>query len=239
MSKFSTGPVLSANRAVMTFLRVMILLVIGCFAGDDGMVNASQVLLSTSIEANDVASIRNFSSSPSNAFLLTFGAIKSIDRTVVHFELPERLDDIQSAALTFALVNSDPDLPLGDLDIYSFYGDGIVSGDQWDAGRLYHRITDIAGEDLWEGGDRTGPRFNTQVLELNVLPLLGPSAEQHDFVSFVFRPGQSTDRYFTGVGLEQSSIPDPTLIISRAVPEPSTFPWLVIGLTFVLRRRVS
>lgn len=213
----------------MSYSRMLVLIVFCTYCGG---VSAESVF---TLEPYAIGGVRSFSPDSTSGILLSFGAVKSIDRTVAHFSLTDIPASWESANLEIPLKNIDPGLPLGDMDVFAFFGDGIVSGDEWSAGSLYHHLDNIGG------GTNTGPSvFNYEpsfhYVDISSLVIMGIESE-HDFVSFVFRSAQSSDRYWMAPG---SGTPAPTVEF-LLVPEPSAF-CLSMALVFSLcicRRRVG
>jgi hypothetical protein len=162
--------------------------------------------------ANQITGLRSFGSTTAGAFLLDFQAVKAgtEDRVVAHFNLNSVTSDLNSAELRIPLAIWDPGPPLGTFGVYSFYGDGVVSPDEWAAGTLLQQFTNIDGN-------------SSITLRVDVTSAIKSGLTQgKPYLSFNFRGGPAFDRYFMGsiVGLPDSSI------LLHYVPEPNS---LAIG----------
>jgi hypothetical protein len=156
--------------------------------------------------------------------------VKEIDHTVAHFRLADFGGGIDSARLRIRLQNIDPELPLGDLDVCSFFGDGTVSADEWNAGDFYYRVSGIAGGP--SNGDVMG--YPPQTFEVDITPLIALGKSQgRQYVSFEFRPGTIPDRYWMA---PNSKTPASDIQVTP-VPEPTGVVCLAAACTWSLRRR--
>lgn len=207
--------------------------------------SVSAVLISAVIEANpsranaftltptdstltptQMTGLRSFDMG-ANVLILYFDAVKSgtEDRTIAHFDIsPLSGTTPIDAILNIPIENIDPEPPGGTFEVYSFGGDGIVSTDEWNSGTMFHTFTGVAG--------------NFQTLSVNVTSLLQEALDNNEaFLSFNFRGGSGTDRYWLS---EIANLPDPTLSV-QSVPEPLTLlsSGVALGLGVLLKREYS
>jgi len=186
----------------------------------------SSGLNAATITPADMTGLRSFDAGV-NVLLLTFDAVKTgtEDRTIAHFDISTLSGATLSAVLEIPINNIDPGLPAGTFDVYSFTGDGIVSIDEWNAGVLEQAFTGI------EGGNQT--------LSLDITTLLLNSISNNDtYLSFNFRGGVGTDRYWLS---DINGLPDP--VINTIVPVPAAV-WLFVGgmgmlFGFSVRKNIS
>ena len=153
----------------------------------------------------DITGLRSFDGG-ATVYVLTFPAVKVIvssgmeDRTVAHFDVTGFVGRVPPLSLTIPVDNMDEGDPAGDFEVYLFAGDGVVSADEWDAGRLLHTFEDL------EGG--------FQVLELDVTDLVQIAVDRgFPFVSFGFRALE--DRFSLGASF---GVPGETRLVVR-VPD--------------------
>lgn len=154
-----------------------------------------------------------------NGRLLDFSAVKNgtTDRTIVHYNISSIGEPIDQASLTIPLGDIDPNPPYGTFEVFAFNGDGVVSGDEWNSGTLFHTFTGIGG---WY-----------PVLQCDVTNLLKDAVNRNvPFLSFNFRAGTGTDRYWLG---DIQGLPYPTITI---IPEPCTLLLLGIGGLLIRKR---
>ncbi|MCC5611878.1 hypothetical protein LC612_35390 [Nostoc sp. CHAB 5834] len=162
------------------------------------------------ITATDITGLRKFQSS--EALLLSFDAVKNAsnfeDRTIAHFAIKQLSKTTPfKTILDIPVDNFDEGLPFGTFEIYYFAGDGKVSTDEWNAGTLFQTLTGIDGDKA--------------TLSVDVTSLLQNALDNNnDFLSFNFRAGSGTDRYFLS---DSVGLPEPTLsLTSQPVREPAT-----------------
>ena len=162
------------------------------------------------IKASDMRGLRQLD----DGFVipLDFSAIKSAtqDRTVVHFDISSLWGDVSGSTLNIGIINLDPDLPAGTLDVYVFAGDGAVSIDEWNIGSLFHSFSGIDGELI--------------MLTVDISALLLKAISSGDkYLSFNLSTLDS-DRYFLN-----STIDDVTTTFGPGI----TFPTREEGPTFI------
>lgn len=118
--------------------------------------------------------------------------------------------------------NIDSGGPDGTFEVYTFFGDGVVSTDEWASGSLSSTLTGLtlSFENLYVDV--------TSQLQLGV-DLTNP------FLSFNFRTLLGNDRY--DLALASPFVPAPTLEVGvTAIPEPASFSLLGIAAVGFLRR---
>jgi hypothetical protein len=178
------------------------------------------------LNATELRGLRSFDHTTASAFLLGVGSqpvkFETEDRTIGHFSLNTVTNDLDSAELRIPLSNFDPEPPLGTFGVLAFYGDGVVSPNEWDLGTLIQQFTEV-------GGQTTTLIVNVSSTMKNGLMQRKPN------VSFNFRGGPGTDRYFLGGSV---GLPDSTILL-HYVPEPSTLLLLGFGAISVLGYRKS
>lgn len=171
------------------------------------------------LAASDAAGLRDFGDDGTVDLVLDFLAVKdgTEDRTVLHFPLAGLTPSFLSATLVVPVDNFDVGGDLGEIDVFFFGGDGVVSLDEYGAGLF---LTSFVADP-----DGT---YNVDVgAQLSALLGLGST-----HMAFRFST-TSDDRWFLGdiVGL-----PDPTL---RIVAEPAGLAALGLALAATRRRRAS
>ena len=152
----------------------------------------------------DITGLRSFDGG-ATVIELGFPAVKPPilssmeDRTVAHFDATIFSGKVPPITLMIPVRNMDaPDLA-GDFEIYLFAGDGDVSTDEWNAGRLIHTFEDLPGGD--------------QFLELDVTDLFQTAVDRgYPFVSFGFRA--IDDRF--GLGRNFGAPGETVLVVHRA-----------------------
>ncbi|RIK77076.1 MAG: hypothetical protein DCC67_13080 [Planctomycetota bacterium] len=168
------------------------------------------------LDAHDITGLRG-------SLVLTFQAVKigTEDRVVAHFDLNGVEPGFEAAVLRIPLANWDPEPPAGSLGVYWFYGDGVVSADEWDAGMLLREVAGIEAP--------------VATLAVEVTSAVNEGlAQQQPYLSFVYRGGPS-DRYFLGSIV---NLPDSTILLDY-VPEPASWAMAGVGILAVgiCRRR--
>jgi PEP-CTERM motif len=181
------------------------------------------------LQPTAITGLRNGTpSDPSKAILLAFQSVTiGEDRTIAHFGI-QGLSQVAQATMTIPIIDIDPGPPLGTFDVYYFYGDGIVSTDEWNAGTLLQSFNNL---------DVVEPTLRVD-LTVDVTSVLNAGIQQNEpFLSFNFRAGSGTDRYHLG---DLGRVPN-TSIALTTVPEPSTLTLLALGVVglAVMRRRRS
>jgi hypothetical protein len=165
------------------------------------------------ITPTDVTGLRSFDRG-GNVLLLGFSAVKlgTEDRTVAHFDISKF--PFLHSNLTIPLQNIDPGGPDGILEVYSFFGDGEVSTDEWSVGTFLTSFGGLTDE--------------FQTVSVDIFDLLKTARTGHNqYLSFSLRAGNS-DRYWLvdEVGWPQISI----ISTSPSVPEPGTVFLLGVGV---------
>ena len=176
------------------------------------------------IKAADITGLRS-SNNGGSVILLNFAAVNASneDRTVVHFELSTLSGVVPRATLNIPVANLDPGGQDGNFDVYSFFGDGVVSTDEWDSGVLFQSFSGL--QDVRE------------TLLVDISRLVQASVNRNiPFLSFNFRG--SVDRYFLG---DSIGLPDTSITVGEVqtpVPAPSSALLFLSGLAaFVVWRR--
>lgn len=187
------------------------------------LVSVVQADTNQTVLPHSMTGLRSFGGS---AFMLDFCAIKSIDRTVMHFDV-RGLGAVRNATLNVPVWDQDAGvMPAGSIDFYAFAGDGTVSSDEWDAGTFFARVSGISAAN--------------QVLTLDVTSLLqGDAAHGQSYMSFVLRPGPPPAGWTFGPNfwLGDGFAPSPSLSVT--LPEPGTVVLLGLGAALLRRRRVN
>lgn len=175
------------------------------------------------IDASDIRGLRDIVGEP-DILVLNFQAVKNNkpeleDRTIAHFDISVLGAAPRFAKLSIPVVNLDPGAPGGTFNVFTFAGDGVVSADEWDAGRHYRRFS---------GLDEPGR------LELNVTGLVAAALASGDrFLSFAFRGGAIPasqgygDRWNLG---PESGLPSATVV----VPVPPALLMMLTGLALAV-----
>ncbi len=174
------------------------------------MVLGTAAASAATIKASDMRGLRQLDDGI--VIPLDFSAIKSAtkDRTVVHFDIGSLWGDVSGSTLSIGILNLDPDLPAGTLDVYVFSGDGTVSVDEWNKGSLFHSFSSIEGE------------LTTLTVDISAL-LLKAVSSGDNYLSFNLSTLDS-DRYFLN-----STIDDVTTTFGPGI----TFPTREEGPTFI------
>jgi len=182
------------------------------------LLSAAPALAGTlTVAASDAAGIRDSGDDGTPDAVLTFMAVKDIteDRTVLHFPLAGVPSAVLSATLVVPLDNFDVGVPLGEISVFVFAGDGVVSLDEYGAGSLFAVFQ----------ADPSGTYLVDVSAALAAALLAGDT-----YLSFRLST-VDLDRWLFGsiVGL-----PDPTL---RIVAEPGGLALAAAGLALAARRR--
>jgi hypothetical protein len=174
------------------------------------------------IPASDMNGLRSLNGG--SPFVLASGDVNYTveDRTVAHFPMSQVYPSFSSVRLNIPLDDIDPNDPTGDLDVYAFNGDGIVSANEFNAGTFYYRITGISG-------NLSTPSVDVTSLVVNSL------ATHANYLSFVFRQHEDGDRY--ALYPAAPGLLDIATLSVSVVPEPSAMAIACIGLAFASCRR--
>jgi hypothetical protein len=189
-----------------------------CMIVGSAMASNSAWAISPTLQPTSITSLRDFSPAlPQDAFLLDFQAVNPFneDRDIAHFSI-QGLSLVAHASMTIPLEEFDPGPPLGVFDVYDFYGDGVVSTDEWNAGTLLQHFDTVDGD--------------YPVLTVDVTSALNAGIQQNKpYLSFNFRAGSGSDRYFLGAAAGvPGGLPNASISITP-VPEPSTLTLLALG----------
>ncbi len=133
----------------------------------------------------------------SNVLLLVFSAVNPVneDRTIAHYDITGLSGVQPTTTLYIPVLNQDSGFAGGIIEVYSFAGDGVVSTDEWAVGTLFHTFSNIDGARL--------------TLSVDITSLLQSAVDSGDnYLSFNFRAGAGTDRFFLGSSF---SLDDPTI----------------------------
>lgn len=163
------------------------------------------------LTATDITGLRKFPGQP--PLLLDFQAVKlTEDRTVAHFDVRSLRSAPSQASLFIPILNIDAGGADGTFEVYKFAGDGVVSVDEWDSGSLVRSYARL---------DQPG------TLRLDVTEVLAAALSAgDDFVSFNYRVGAGSDRWWLG---STSQLPDSTI---QAIPLPAALPLLIGSIAF-------
>jgi hypothetical protein len=150
-----------------------------------------------------------------------------IDRTLLEFDISGiNIDSVITLDIWYD--NLDKDLPDGIIDVFTYTGDGVVTGDDFYAGTLYNSFTAIEnnvynidlGYEFYE--------YPCGYASIDITPIVLAAINSGDEYLGIRLSTETSDRFNLGKG---SLLPNPFLTV---IPEPATI--LIIGIGSLILR---